>query len=124
MNSVKLAAAAVLAAVLAPAPALADDPNDPAMKDPRARARDAEMIRQLNRDMLAQVRERDAKYAQGWQDAREYPQREAQYQAALAAYARSNQAYAHDRADYETRMAQWRRAVELCRAGRTEYCEG
>lgn len=124
MFAARLAAAVLCAAVLSPAPVLADDPNDPEMQSKAARARDAELIRQLNRDMLAQVRERDARYAQGWQDYRDFPARDAEFKAAMAAYARSNEAYARDRATYEARMSAWRKAVELCRAGRTEYCEG
>lgn len=124
MFAARLAAAVLCAAMLAPAPVLADDPNDPEMQSRAARARDAERIRQLNRDMLAQVRERDAQYARGWQDYREFPARDAEFKAAMAAYARSNEAYARDRADYESRMAQWRKAVEMCRTGHYEYCEG
>lgn len=124
MKSIKLFAALAIGIALVPVSAQADDPNDPAMRDPRARARDAEMIRQMNRDMLAQVRERDAQYAQGWSEYRDYPARNAEYQAAMAAHARSKNAYERDRSQYEQDMADWRRAVEMCRAGHYEYCRG
>lgn len=55
-----------LAASLVPAVARADDPNDPAMRTAAARERDREQIRQLNRNELAYVRQRDARDAQGW----------------------------------------------------------
>ena len=45
-----------LVAALLPAAALADDPNDPAMRSADARARDHAMIQKLNQDELAMVR--------------------------------------------------------------------
>ena len=122
MSLSRLAAALALAAAFVPAAALADDPNDPAMRDPKARARDAAIIRQLNRDQLAHVRQRDAEYAKGWQAYRDYPARQAEHRAALARHDRVRQQYDRDRASYEAKMREWRRAVELCRAGREEYC--
>ena len=123
MKFARSIAAFALAAAPMPAAALADDPNDPAMRDPRARARDAEQIRKLNRDMLDQVQQRDAQYSQGWQAYRDYPQRQAEYQAALAAHQRTVQQFSDNRANYEARMAEWRRAVDLCRSGHHEYCQ-
>ena len=46
--------------------ALADDPHDPLMRDPRARARDHEIIRQLNIAELHKVRVRDARLSRQW----------------------------------------------------------
>jgi len=123
MKIARSIAAIALAALLAPAAALADDPNDPAMRDPKARARDAEQIRLLNRDMLAQVQQRDAQYAQGWQAYRDYPARQAEYKAALAQHQRTVEQFSENRANYEAKMAEWRRAVELCRSGHYEYCQ-
>lgn len=96
-----LAGAAALAAIFTAVPALADDPNDPEMRSAAARERDRAIIRQLNRDELARVRARDSKYAKGWSAYREAPARQA---------------------EYERRMAEWRRAVRLCESGRHEYC--
>ena len=97
-----LISALALGAVTAtPTAALADDPNDPAMKSRAARERDAAEIRRLNLEQLRHVQERDARYAEGWKATREYP----------AA-----------RREYEAAMAEWRRAVRLCRDGRYEYC--
>lgn len=81
--------------------AFADDPNDPTMRSAAARARDKAIIRQLNLDQAAYVKARDARQARGW-----------------AAY----KAYPAQRAVYERRMAEWRRAVRLCESGRYEYC--
>lgn len=80
----------------------ADDPNDPSMKNPAARERDRAVIRRLNETELARTSQRDAQYAEGWQAWREAPARQA---------------------EYERQLAQWRRAVELCRSGRYEYCQ-
>ena len=112
-----------LVAALMPAVALADDPNDPTMRSAAARARDREIIRQLNLQELARVRERDARYAEGWRAARdasgranaEYSERSRDYDRAMADHAR-------DRARYERQMAEWRRAVAACRAGDYAAC--
>jgi hypothetical protein len=104
MKSVRFAAAVVLSFALA-APALADDPNDPAMRNAAARARDAAIIKRLNQAQLAQVRERDAGYAEGW-----------------AAYRRGPQVPAAEQARYEREMADWRHAVAACRSGDWRYC--
>lgn len=87
---------------VAPAPALADDPNDPTMRSAAARAKDKAIIRQLNLDQAAYVKARDARYARGW---------------------RAYKAYPAQQAAYERRMAEWRRAVRLCESGRYEYCD-
>lgn len=93
--------AIALAAACLPGAALADDPKDPKMRSAEARARDAAEIRRLNREQLRHVQRRDAQLAKGWQDYRDYPAAQA---------------------DYEHKMAEWRRAVELCESGRHEYC--
>lgn len=99
-----------LAGLLTPQAALADDPHDPAMRSAAARARDQAIIRQLNLEEAARVRQRDARYAEGWRATREEGRR-------LEDHARS-------RAEHERRMAQWRRAVAACRAGDYAACEG
>jgi hypothetical protein len=95
---VNLFVCALVGAVLLPAAALADDPNDPSMRNAAARARDREMTRQLNLRQGAMVRERDARYAA------------------------QNQGYTQSRADYEQQMAAWRRAVAACNAGDYAAC--
>jgi hypothetical protein len=82
-------------------PALADDPRDPAMQSRAARAADAAEIRRLNNEQAAYVKQRDARYAEGWRAYREYPRAQA---------------------EHEQRMAEWRRAVRLCEQGHYEYC--
>ncbi|MBA3053792.1 MAG: hypothetical protein FP826_02390 [Sphingomonadales bacterium] len=110
---------AALVAALVPAAALADDPNDPAMRSAAARARDREIIRQLNLQEAAKVRERDARYAKGWRAARsgEYSARSQSHERDMANYRRS-------RAQYDRDMAAWRRAVAACRAGDYSACDG
>ena len=95
------AGALALGLTVAPSAAYADDPNDPSMRSAAARARDKAIIRQLNLDQAAYVKARDARQAKGW-----------------AAY----QAYPAQRAAYDRKMAEWRRAVRLCESGRHEYC--
>ncbi|MGN6357358.1 MAG: hypothetical protein ACTHLU_07735 [Novosphingobium sp.] len=117
---------AVLAAVAVPTVALADDPNDPAMRTAAARLRDREIIRQLNRDELARVRERDAGYAEGWQAYRDRAGPAAVdpgYSRQSQDYARAQADYARDRAAYQRDLARWRRAVAACRAGDYSACE-
>jgi hypothetical protein len=117
---VLLFACAALAAM--PVAAWADDPHDPAMRTAAARARDREIIRQLNLAELAHVRERDARYAEGWRAARangddqEYSARSRDYQRDVADSSRS-------RTQYERDMAAWRRAVAACRAGDSSACD-
>lgn len=118
-------------------PALADDPNDPAMKLKAAREADAAQVRLLNQAEAARVTERDAGYAQNWQawrDAREgqlvydsraqasYAEDMHAYEAARRANDADREAYARARSDYETAMANWRNDVSACRAGYTEHC--
>lgn len=122
----KLFICAAIAAVVVPTVAVADDPNDPTMRSAAARARDREIIRQLNLQELAQVRERDARYAEGWRAARsrstsrtadpEYSGRSQDYEQTMAAYA-------SDRKHYERELSQWRRAVAACRAGDYSFCD-
>ena len=114
--------AAIVAALL-PAVALADDPKDPAMRNADARARDKETIRQLNLRELARVRERDARYAEGWRAARANAGRQAEYAARSRDHDRAMQDYARDRASYERAMSRWRRAVAACRAGDYSACD-
>ncbi len=114
MKKLFLIAAAALAATATPA--MADDPYDPAMRDRAVREADAAGVRQLNIDQARYVAERDARYAEGWQRTREYSAVQSRYEQDMARYRES-------RADYEARMAEWRRAVQLCREGRYEYCE-
>ncbi|MDE2435086.1 MAG: hypothetical protein KGM49_02385 [Sphingomonadales bacterium] len=109
--------------MLIPAVAHADDPNDPAMRDPRTRAHDREVIRQLNLKELQQVHERDARYAEGWRAYGEQGDREESYQRARSDYERQMDDYQQRRADYERDRAAWRHAVDACEAGQYEYCE-
>jgi len=108
-------ACAIIVAAMMPAAALASETHDPDMRDPSARARDKEAIRQLNLHELAMVRERDARYAQGWHTP-----------SAERGHAHYNQrdvdTYARDRAQYEREMAAWRRAVQACRGGDYSAC--
>lgn len=96
-----LAGALALATLVVPSVALADDPSDPAMRSKAARAADKAEIRRLNKEQYAYVRERDARYQEGWQAYREYPKQ---------------------KAEYEKRMAEWRHAVKMCESGHHEYC--
>ena len=77
MKTYALAGAVALAAMLMPVAVQADDPHDPAMRDPAARARDKAMTRKLNEDQLAYVRARDAQYADGWRAWKEAQDRKA-----------------------------------------------
>src|SRR5690606_15474228 len=104
--------AAAVAATM-PAAALADDPNDPEMRSAAARAQDREMVRELNRRQLEEVRERDARYAKGWRE----------WRAHKAGGGNADADYAKRRAQYEREMAEWRRAVAACRAGDYSACD-
>lgn len=95
-----------MGAALLPTAALADDPRDPTMRSAAARARDRAMIRQMNQQQLAYVRQRDAKSRQSYRQAQG-----------------GSGEYAEARADYESRMRSWRRAVAACNAGRWKYCD-
>lgn len=116
MMRVNLLVCAALVAAMMPVAAWADDPHDPAMRSAAARARDREIIRQLNLRESARVRERDARYAQGWRAA----QAERRY--ALGDHERAVSDYARDRAQYERDMEAWRRTVAACRAGDYSAC--
>lgn len=127
-----LCAAAI--AACASTAAYADDPNDPTMRSAAARARDHEIIRQLNLAELARDQKRDAKLAEGWAAYRAYHEgnpgeRDArfvpddQYADASAEYDRSMARYTSERARYQQRMAEWRRAVEACRSGEWDACQ-
>lgn len=102
-------ACAALAASLLPAVALADNPNDPSMRNPAARARDREGTRQLNLAALQDVRARQARGELGWRPGH--------------ASDSANSDYARERARYERDMAVWRRAVAACRAGDYSACD-
>ncbi len=116
--------AAIIFAMV-PSVTLADDPNDPTMRNPAARARDREITRRLNLEESATVRQRDARSARAWRAARagdryaagddEYPVRSRDHERAEANYARS-------RVQYEREMAEWRRAVAACREGAYSAC--
>lgn len=112
-----------LGAVVMPSVALADDPNDPDMRDPRNRARDKAIIRKLNQDQLAYVRQRDARYAEGWRAYREQNGSVSGRGVDSADYGDAQASYRRDRAQYERDRAAWRRAVELCRSGDYRYCD-
>ena len=87
------------------------------MRTAAARARDRAIIRRLNQEQLAHVRQRDARYAEGWQAYRERGGNSQDYAQRRSDYQRARQRYAEDRRDYERQMAAWRRAVAACRAG-------
>lgn len=105
MKTSLLACALALGIALVPTAASADDPRDPSMRSAEARARDKAIIKRLNQEQLAYVRQRDAQYAEGWREHREGPRINASRQA-----------------QYEREMAAWRRAVAKCRAGDREFC--
>ena len=97
------------------------------MRSPAARARDHEIIRQLNIAELRRTQARDARYAQGWAAYREAHGggrfvREDEYASASDSYDRDMQRYSQRRSDYERRMAEWRRAVAACRSGDYDAC--
>ena len=72
MKSVLWSGALALGVLLVSSAALADDPNDPAMRTAAARARDREIIRQLNLAELRKVKARDAGLAKQWRAWREW----------------------------------------------------
>lgn len=96
--------------------AMADDPNDPAMRSKAARARDHEIIRQLNLRELSHVRERDAGYARQWRAWDAQQDRRADHERAMERYRDQQQRYQRD-------MAAWRRAVAACRDGDYRACQ-
>ncbi|MGV3511446.1 MAG: hypothetical protein ACO1OX_05515 [Novosphingobium sp.] len=116
MNVRVIFGAVALGVLAVPGVAMADDPYDPQMQTKAARERDRAIIRKLNQQELARVRERDARYAQDWAAWREHNERSGN------ARRDADRDYADARNDYEQRMAEWRRAVAACREGRYEYC--
>ena len=113
MGTKLILSALALAVSMQSGVAAADNPNDPSMRTAEARAKDRAIIRRLNQEQLAHVRQRDAKYAQGWRDHRgggRVSQRDAEN-------------YAEARQDYARKMAAWRRAVAACRAGDRSACD-
>ena len=72
MKSVIRSGAMALGMLLVSSAALADDPNDPTMRSAAARARDKEVIRQLNLAELHRVKQRDARLSKQWREWREY----------------------------------------------------
>lgn len=119
MMTQRFAGALALALALVPVAAQADDPNDPAMRSAAARARDRAMIKKMNENQLAYVRQRDAGYAEGWRAWRDAGEGR---QPARSGDPRADADYADARADYQRQMAEWRHAVSACRSGQYEYC--
>ena len=76
MKSITLSGAIALGLILISSAALADDPNDPSMRSAAARARDKEVIRQLNLAELRHVKARDARLSKQWREWREYQQQQ------------------------------------------------
>jgi hypothetical protein len=103
--------------------ALADDPHDPTMRTAAARARDHQIIKGLNQRELAYVRQRDARYAEGWRAYRQRGSDSQDYARRRADYERANQRNAEDQSRYQRQMAAWRRAVAACRAGDYSACD-
>ncbi|MFM5918177.1 MAG: hypothetical protein ACKOOL_11690 [Novosphingobium sp.] len=76
MKTVFVSGALALGFILSSSAAMADDPNDPAMRSAAARARDKEVIRQLNLAEARKVQARDARLAKQWREWREYQDRQ------------------------------------------------
>jgi hypothetical protein len=112
-----LLGAVTLGAATASIPALADDPYE--RLSPEELEHDREDIRRLNREQLAFVRERDARYTEGW---RAYGRDAGPPEADSRGYQQQLRAYKADRQRYEKAMAEWRQNVAACRAGNYEYC--
>lgn len=96
----------VAGAIMTPTAALADDPRDPSMRSAAARARDSAIIKRMNQEQLAMVRERDGRSMAAFRQRR----------------SDLDSAYADARADYARQMAAWRHAVSACRSGQWDYC--
>lgn len=116
--------------IVTASPVLADDPRDPTMT-PEAIARDREIIRRLNREQLAHVRQRDAGYAQGWDAyAAAHGRRAAdasdrdddEYADARDDAPRGNARRQDPQAEYAEAMRQWREDVRACREGYYDAC--
>jgi len=113
-----------LVAALLPAAALADDPHDRSMRDPAARAADRAEVRRLNLNESAMVRERDARYAaESRGSRRSVALADDDYADSVQDHRQAMRSYARDRARYEGRMAEWRRAVAACQAGDYSACD-
>jgi len=123
MRNKLILGALALATVLLPVAALADDPHDPTMRTAAARARDHAIIKGLNQRELAYVRQRDARYAEGWRNYRSRGANSEDYARRRADYERANQRYAEDQSRYQRQLAAWRRAVAACRAGDYSACD-
>lgn len=96
------------------------------MRSAAARAVDRETIRRLNREELARVQERDARYAEGWQIHRAGAAADgvdSDYSSRSRDYAQARADYESDRAAYARDLARWRRAVADCRAGDYSACD-
>ncbi|UZW56504.1 hypothetical protein NUH86_07005 [Sphingobium sp. JS3065] len=106
MKLASFVCAFAMGAALLPAAAIADDPNDPTMRSAAARARDSAIIKRMNQQQLAYVRQRDAR------NRPTYRVRQS-----------DRDAYADARAEHARKMAAWRHAVAACNAGRWEYCD-
>ncbi|MDA9918308.1 hypothetical protein N9D37_00270 [Erythrobacter sp.] len=92
----------------APSAALACNPDGCNGISKEELARDKAEIRRLNREQLRYVRERDARYAKGWEATRQYPDKVAAHQQRVV--------------EHERRMQEWRDAVRRCEAGDHRYC--
>lgn len=101
-----LGCALALGAALLPIAAHADDVYDPTMRSAAARARDSAIIKRMNQQQLAYVRQRDTKRSQSSHAAQ-----------------REHDRYADARAEYAQKMGAWRRAVAACNAGQWEHCD-
>ena len=93
------------------------------MRTAAARARDHAIIRGLNQRELAYVRQRDARYAEGWRAYRSRGADAGDFTRRRSDYERANERYAEDRSQYQRQMAAWRRAVAACRAGDYSACD-
>ncbi|SFG17899.1 hypothetical protein SAMN05518801_10977 [Novosphingobium sp. CF614] len=102
------------------APALADDPND--RLTPDELARDRAIIRQLNQDQLAQVRQRDARYADGWDSYARARNGWRDGEDGNARPASRDDADYAARREYQDAMAEWRADVRACREGDYSRC--
>jgi hypothetical protein len=124
MGSLRILCFAAVAFVAAPA--LGDDPRDPAMT-PEAIARDSATIRRLNREQLDYVQRRDAGYAQGWHAYRGEGYQATDEEPAYTADRREDAAmqadYAAQRREYQRALRDWREDVAACRDGYYERCD-
>ncbi|MFM5954229.1 MAG: hypothetical protein ACKOPE_08000 [Novosphingobium sp.] len=120
MKAVVCSAVLALTSLSFAGAALADDPNDPAMRNAAARARDKAIIRDLNLRELDRVRARDARYQQGWEA---YRQTRSASDPARADYERDMARYRAERERHDREMAAWRDAVRRCEAGDWRYCD-